>query len=328
MKTNIAGMVAIVAAAAAAALAQDKEADKDRLVVRKDVVAVQRGQGPMMADHTLAFLWAGDDFASRLVKGAPYSAEAVTETVQTLGDGNRIVRRTSAQVARDGEGRTRRENSLAAVGPMLAGGDGPPTVFIEDPVAGVHYVMQPDDKTARRFKQPSPGAGVPGPGTFVEDVEVIHPGPGAGGNIHYEAARVAGGPEGAIGIATAPMAAISAKTFTRRLPKPKEDSLGRQSFDGVEAEGTRTSFTIAAGEIGNERPIEVVSERWYSPELQVVVMSRHKDPRFGETTYRLASLSRGEPDRALFEVPADFKVEDGPGKRVFQMRKAAPPRKD
>src|SRR5262245_35194151 len=90
----------------------------------------------------------------------------------------------------------------------------------------------------------------------------------------------------------------------------KTDSLGKQVIEGVEAEGARTTFTIPAGEIGNTLPIEVVDETWYSPELQVVVMSRRRDPRFGETTYRLTNLNRSEPDRALFEVPADYTVKE------------------
>ena len=95
--------------------------------------------------------------------------------------------------------------------------------------------------------------------------------------------------------------------------REKTESLGKQSLEGVEAEGTRTILTIPAGEIGNERPIEVVNERWYSPDLQSVVLSRHSDPRFGETTYRLTGIVRAEPQRALFEVPADYKVTDSPG---------------
>ena len=43
-------------------------------------------------------------------------------------------------------------------------------------------------------------------------------------------------------------------------------------------------------------------------------MSRHSDPRMGETTFRLTQISRGEPERALFEVPGDYTVkEGGPG---------------
>jgi len=88
-----------------------------------------------------------------------------------------------------------------------------------------------------------------------------------------------------------------------------KDQLGKQIIEGVEAEGTRTTVTIPAGEIGNERPIEIVSERWYSPELQLVVMTRHSDPRFGETTYKLTNINRTEPAKTLFEVPADYTIK-------------------
>ena len=69
-------------------------------------------------------------------------------------------------------------------------------------------------------------------------------------------------------------------------------------------------MTIPAGQIGNELPINIVSERWFSPELKVLVMSRQSDPRFGETTYRLTNISRGEPAPDLFEVPADYQIVD------------------
>jgi hypothetical protein len=81
--------------------------------------------------------------------------------------------------------------------------------------------------------------------------------------------------------------------------------------EGVEAEGTRTTVTIPAGAMGNERPLLIVSERWYSAELQTVVMTKHSDPRFGDTTYRLTNISRSEPDHSLFELPADYKVTEG-----------------
>jgi hypothetical protein len=91
----------------------------------------------------------------------------------------------------------------------------------------------------------------------------------------------------------------------------KED-LGKQTIEGVVAEGTRTTVTIPAGEIGNERAIEIVSERWYSPELQLVVMTRHSDPRSGEMTYKLTNINRAEPAKSLFEVPAGYTVKEGP----------------
>jgi hypothetical protein len=86
----------------------------------------------------------------------------------------------------------------------------------------------------------------------------------------------------------------------------KKEDLGTQVIEGIQAQGYRTVTTIPAGEIGNERPIEIVSERWYSPDLQVVVMSRHSDPRMGETKYRLTNISRAEPPRSLFEPPAGY----------------------
>jgi hypothetical protein len=91
------------------------------------------------------------------------------------------------------------------------------------------------------------------------------------------------------------------------------------------AEGTRTTTTIPAGDLGNEQPIHIVDERWYSPELQVVVMTRHSDPRSGETTYRLTNISRTEPSAALFQVPSDYAVRDNTAPTgVRRMRRPAP----
>ncbi|MGH9802751.1 MAG: energy transducer TonB, partial [Blastocatellia bacterium] len=89
------------------------------------------------------------------------------------------------------------------------------------------------------------------------------------------------------------------------------ESLGKQTIEGVEAEGKRTVTTIPAGAIGNERSIEIVSETWYSPELQTTIMSKRNDPTSGETTYRLTNIRRGEPDASLFQVPSDYTVKEG-----------------
>ena len=89
------------------------------------------------------------------------------------------------------------------------------------------------------------------------------------------------------------------------------ESLGRQMVEGVEADGTRVTITIPAGEIGNERPIQIVSEQWYSAELGALLLSRHSDPRSGETTYRLTNINRVEPTKSLFEVPAGYTVSEG-----------------
>jgi hypothetical protein len=81
------------------------------------------------------------------------------------------------------------------------------------------------------------------------------------------------------------------------------------------AEGTRITRTIPAGAIGNEKPIVIVTERWYSNDLQTVVMTKRSDPRMGETTFTLTNIQRSEPDPALFQVPADYSVVAGrPGR--------------
>jgi hypothetical protein len=267
-----------------------------------DDAAFELAVPPPFAGDPAAFkdrimvLHAEDGFETKLVKGAPYQAEAVTEVVQTLADGNRIVRKTTAAVYRDGEGRTRREGHLAAIGPLL-GDDEPRSVFLSDPVAGTRYHLDLEERVAYKL---------PGLPALAAGEASGHPRHGRHERVLFTK-KVS--PHG--------------ETMSERHEGDdagKTESLGNQVVEGVDAQGTRTRTVIAAGEIGNERPIEIVSERWYSPDLQAVVMSRHSDPRLGETTYRLAGLSRGEPDRALFEVPADFKVSDEPIRKVFRRK--------
>jgi len=90
----------------------------------------------------------------------------------------------------------------------------------------------------------------------------------------------------------------------------KNESLGPQMIEGVEAEGTRVTHTIPAGSIGNERPIEITYERWRSKELQLDVLIKSVDPRSGESTQQMTNISLGEPDPALFEIPSDYTVQE------------------
>ena len=99
-----------------------------------------------------------------------------------------------------------------------------------------------------------------------------------------------------------------------------KESLGTQIIEGVQAEGARTTITIPAGEIGNDLPIQIVSERWYSPELQTVVMTKHSDPRMGETVYRLTNIVRNEPSPSLFTAPADYKLVDANHPVMMKMK--------
>lgn len=303
-------------------------------------------QGPPPPD-TFVFIASEMIFDGKVVKGAPYSAQAVTETTQVLGDGNRIVNKSSAAVYRDSEGRTRHEHTLTALGGFGAGAEPPQTISINDPVAGVNYALDPRSKTAHKmapmrfnFKMVGPPDGeghVPGPPEGpVPPGMMVHPSQRGEIRIERTPAPTAG--------AAGERVVVQPQVFMRHTPAPgaggegivmqwhgnpeqkgKKESLGKQSIEGVEAEGTRTTITIPAGDIGNERAIEVLSERWYSPELQVVVMTKHSDPRFGETTYRLTNINRSEPAKSLFEVPADFTIKEAPGGPVqiqkMRMRK-------
>jgi hypothetical protein len=95
----------------------------------------------------------------------------------------------------------------------------------------------------------------------------------------------------------------------------KSESLGTKAIEGVKVEGTRLSFEIPAGEIGNDKPMQVITERWFSPELQVLVYSKHIDPIAGEHIFRLINIKRGEPSAELFTIPTGYRVEAAPAVR-------------
>jgi hypothetical protein len=219
-----------------------------------------------------------------VVKNAPYSADLVTERVQTLSDGNRIRQTASARMYRDSEGRTRREQALNSLGGLAPGANLPAVVFINDPVAGSNYTLNPQERTAAKSSW-------------------IGAGRGAGRGM--ERAARGGGQNSPGGPGPRPGEA-------RMGEDVKTESLGRQTIEGIQADGTRTTITIPPGRMGNEQPIQIVHETWYSPDLQTVVLAKRTDPRSGETVTRLANISRSEPARALFEVPADFKVSESP----------------
>lgn len=231
----------------------------------------------------------------KLVKGAPYSATAITEHTQTLSDGNQIIQKNEATYYRDSEGRTRIDRKLKTIGKWSASGDPPQIITIFDPVVGNHYSLDPRTRTAlvdvrgpQKIQNPKPNptpAPMPKPNSLNGPKEIT-------------------GPTGLRG--------------PKQITRPKEgsarekqkQSLGTRVIEGVSAEGTRSTVTIPAGEIGNVRPIDIVDESWYSSELQVPVMTSHHDPRSGDTIYRLTNINRNEPARSLFEVPADYRIVD------------------
>jgi len=302
---------AFVLGNAVLANAQDKQTAEERAIIEHKLSA--HGTPPPAGDFV--FVSSDMSYDGKRVTGAPYSAQAVTESMQALADGNRIVRKSTAMLYRDSEGRTRREQTFKAIGPLAADGEPGQTIFISDPVAGVDYSLDVRNQTARKmtpmhfsFTMKTPGPdGERRPGMVFEKQ--------SSDRIQIERSVVsskiaAGGP-------------MIMEWHGAREGKAKKESLGKQVIEGVEAEGTRSTLTIPAGEIGNERAIEIVSERWYSPELQTVVMTRHSDPRFGETTYKLANISRTEPDRSLFELPAGYTLKEETMRPRVRMKKPA-----
>lgn len=292
------------------------------------------------------FITSEFNFDGKVVKGAPYSAEGVTETVQILGDGNRIVRNSSSKVYRDSLGRTRREQALKAVGAWPVSGDAPTTVSINDPVAGTQYTLNTASKTANKMtvqrvtrdvslangdkftvvtRANATGGKVAvngevkevngGQFTFVTDdnQKIVLTEAGEKAQVEKMAVELkAREMSERMNTVTVAGTGTGVATFSARAnTQVNKESLGIQVIEGVQAEGTRITITIPAGEIGNERPIVTVNERWYSPELQTVVMTKNSDPRSGETTFRLTNINRNEPDPSLFQVPADYTVKEG-----------------
>jgi hypothetical protein len=266
----------------------------------------------------------------KVVKGAPYSAEVITETSQVLGDGNRIVQKTSAMVYRDSDGRTRREQTIRGIGPW-ASGESRQSISINDPVAGVTYMLDPAGKTVREL---------------VTEMQVLdekkiqfkvqEAGRTASGEVAMGAGAVAGSAAAAAGGGTV----VSSGVFVAGDPaagthvmmrnnrtlqgEPVTDSLGQQMVGGVLAEGSRTTMTIPAGAIGNERPIEITDEQWYSPDLQMMVMTVHDDPRFGRTVYQVTNINRSEPSSSLFDVPSEYRRIEVPEPRMLFDKKILP----
>ena len=232
----------------------------------------------------------GGMHAGKVVTGAPFSATAVSETTQTLADGNHITRKTQGNVYRDSQGRVRKEMTITGFDPMASSGQAS-FVVINDPVAGATFMLHPDEKTAERSGRPFGR----GKGAMKEGLQSKR--------AAREQEDIANG-------------------------SLKKEDLGTQAVAGVTAQGTRFTRTIPAGQIGNEKPITIVREIWYSSELQTAVMSKHNNPWSGETTYTLTNIQRAEPNASLFAVPSDYTVTEGrPGRERRAMRgnQATPP---
>ncbi|WP_457350994.1 hypothetical protein [Roseateles sp. P5_D6] len=363
MKTSITGLALLALAASATALEADRliERDFERDIERSVQIALSDMPVRIaLGDQALSF--AGRELESeRVVRGAPYCATAVHENVQTLGDGNRIVRKQQSQLCRDGEGRTRREVQREG---------GPKVIYLNDPVSKESWVVYPDQKRVQRLRSNAawaPGADAAAhaaweasmqdwgermkeqaarwkewggrvaerarsvdaervraramagePGIVIEQELMTTPAPGASAVERRRELRVIRASElPAPPAMPAPPTPLMVPTppvppMPLLLPGmlPREGgtttALAPKEIDGLKVTGERTTWTIEAGKIGNEKPIVSTREVWRSPELMLTVQSRDADPRMGEQNYRLEKLKRGEPDPALMKPPAEF----------------------
>lgn len=248
------------------------------------------GEFPPPFGERMELLGFGGMHGGKVVTGAPFSAVAVSETTQTLADGNHITRKSQSNIFRDSQGRIRKEITLSGFGPMASSEQPKSFVVINDPVAAQTFLLHPDQKTAEKMGRPFGRMNGPMNQAMREKRELRQEKNGA--NL-------------------------------------KREDLGTQTIAGVSAQGTRITRTIPAGQIGNEKPITVVHEIWYSNDLQTAVMSKRSDPWSGETTYTLTNIQRTEPVASLFAVPSDYTVTEGHPRAGARMRRhQAPPPAD
>ena len=301
MKTMMKGALVVMLAAAPCAFAQDAGNEVYRTGSMGGNVSGQTA-GPVIAFNAF------DKGSSTPVQGAPYSATITNELVQTLADGNRIVQNSSGNTARDSQGRTRQEMALPPLG-NLSAANAPRLVFIHDTVAQTSYTLNLTEKTAQ--KMPS----------FSLSTTGSTNGPGVmGGGATTTFVRVDGGvTAGAAPLPPLPPPMIAQATLIANdQAEASTEDLGSKTMEGIIVNGVRTTRTIPSGEIGNEKPISIVTEVWTSPDLKTVIYSKRSDPRMGEQTFQLTNIVRSEPDASLFTVPADFKIVDGPQRILYQ----------
>lgn len=250
-----------------------------------------------------------EGMAGSLVTGKPLSATEERHTLQVLGDGTRIENTETNNFFRDDQGRTRTERP-----------DG--SAVIQNPVDGFVAELNANTKTVHKILFRVNGNDI----SFSTSAASSSAAPDlamAKARMAKESAEFVVRAGAGLGVGVGQGVGVGApdRTQTKVLmlerntttgPAPNEESLGTQAVNGVAAQGTRTTMTIAAGQIGNDRPIQVVSERWFSTDLQMLVKSSNSDPRFGETTYNLTSINQAAPDPSLFQIPADYTVLQGP----------------
>lgn len=301
MKTRTLFAVLAIPATAVGLLAQERVPDNPEAAAKRAAenrVMIAQGTVGAFAFESgpnVRFVNQEFSFGGRVVTGAPYSADEKTESVQTLADDTHITNSTTTRIYRDGQGRTRREMTL----PSFKGETTPRTLItINDPVNGVSYSLDPESKVAHKMSAPS------GLATKLRaeiDTQAAQAMEAEAKMKAQVRASTSGGPGYQVVV----------RQSAEPAPEMKHEDLGANVMEGVSVTGTRETTVIAAGRIGNDKPITVTSETWYSPDLKTEVKSVHNDPRMGQTTHTITNINRTEPDSSLFLPPSDYKLEEG-----------------
>jgi hypothetical protein len=210
--------------------------------------------------------------AAAPIPGAPFSADLVTTHEQTQADGEITETHDSRPIYRDSSGRLREE-----LAPGVAARPGPerPVVLIHDPVAGIVYALEVTRKIAHRLVIPKP--------------------PPDGHPLPYGYGIPFPGNDG---------------TYPTTNPDFKSESLGTQTMQGIEAAGQRTTTTWPAKSQGTYKDLVSVEEMWISNALEMALMIKRTDFRWGTDTQRLENIQREEPDASLFAIPPDYRIVD------------------
>lgn len=291
-------MVAAFALAIAGAQAQDN-------------IAVGQGRGMMIQPFQQAgtftarpdgvFLKTAAAAANQTVTGRPVSGTEEHKSRQTLGDGTVISTSTSDRFYRDSAGRTRTENAEGRI-------------VISDPVAHTIVTLNPATKMARQNPLPPGGDRINVAITLDNGATRMITSTLSPAIDVASAAEMKANAEKAATMRAKVMAESGAR-MVKDDENVKHEDLGVESLNGVLATHTRDTVTIPQGQIGNDRDIHVVNERWYSDDLQMLVKTVNSDPRFGDNTYELTNVSRDEPDAALFQIPAGYTIASPEWKR-------------
>ena len=285
----------------------------------------ERNVGPQSVAERQAIEVAARVPLERPIKGAPYSADTIVESTQTLADGNHINHQTTGRVYRDGEGRVRREEDRTftvngASGPITTHGV---SISIVDPVGGYSYSLNPEQRIAWRTP-------IGASKELLDKIQAVAAQRSSQPMTEEQKARAAeemkkvkaevekltaDAKERAAESNDAPSKVSSealarARGGMRAYAVVPPGPLEHKTIDGLAVEGRHNSETIPAGQIGNDLPITITSEEWTSTDLKVLVLTKHNDPRTGESTYRLTNIVRAEPDPSYFMVPPDYTVRD------------------